>query len=63
MWIFGGWGKMCGIRMCTFLKLQKCQKCKKVKKCARFPYFTLLLCFVGLRRGHVMCEGEWSQLF
>ena len=26
MWVFWGWGKMCEIRVCTFLKLLNCQK-------------------------------------
>ena len=39
--MFGGWGKMCGICVCTFLKMLNA-KSIKVKNCPGFPYYTLL---------------------
>ena len=37
--MFGRWGKICGVCVCTFLKLLKCEK---YINCPGFPYYTLL---------------------
>ena len=38
MWVFWGWGKICQICVCIFLKLLKCQKYKS-EKVGQFSLF------------------------